>query len=280
MVPFASEREFVELAVLGEQTGWDGVFSWEGVYRQDAWVQLGAAASHTDRVRLGTVITPASRYRPWDLASMTGSVDRLSDGRVVLGVGLGALNSNWTTFEGESDRRTRAEQLDECLAVWARLCAGEPFSYAGRHYRIDTSTGFEPSGPPPTIQRPHPAVWPVGALVPGHDRQPSLERAARWQGIFPCVAGGPEGHATLDHESLREIVGRLQELRAAAGLPWAGYDVVVEGDTFGDFGDTHDVAGWAEAGATWWIESWWDVPDGPDGVAELRRRVASGPSRS
>lgn len=279
VVPFASEQEFVELAQRGEQAGWDAVFSWEGVWRQDAWVQLGAAAVKTERIRLGTVITPVSRYRPWDLASLTGSVDRLSDGRVILGVGLGALNSNWTTFEGESDRRTRAHQLDDGLAVWSQLSAGEPFRFDGEHYQVDTTTDLEPGGPPPTTQRPHPPVWAVGALVPDRDRQRSLERAARWEGIFPCMAGGPEGYSTLDHDSLREIVARLRDLRAEAGLPWKGYDVVVEGDTHGSFGDNHDVAGWEDAGATWWVESWWDVDGTPAGVDELRRRVAAGPSR-
>lgn len=280
VVPFASEREFVELASLGEESGWDAVFSWEGVWRQDAWVQLGAAAVQTERIRLGTLITPASRYRPWDLAALTGSVDRLSGGRVVLGVGLGALNSNWTTFEGATDRRTRARLLDECLAVWSQLSTGEPFAFEGEHYRVDTTGGIEPPGPPPTAQQPHPAVWAVGALVPGRTRQRSLERAARCEGIFPCVAEGPdEGFSKLDHDALRNIVGRLRALRAEAGLPWEGYDVVIEGDTFGNFGERHDPAGWEDAGATWWVESWWDVPDTPGGVDELRRRIASGPRR-
>ncbi|WP_392425628.1 LLM class flavin-dependent oxidoreductase [Barrientosiimonas humi] len=281
VVPFASETEFVELARLGEQAGWDAVLSWEGVWRQDAWVQLGAAAVATERIRLGTVVTPAARYRPWDLAALTGSVDRLSGGRVTLGVGLGALNSNWTAFEGETPRKERAELLDECLAIWSRLSAGEKFSHTGAHYQLDLTGELEPGGPPPTAQRPHPPVWAVGALVRGRERQPSLERAARWQGIFPAVVGGDAepGHSNLDPAALREIVDRVRALREADGLPWEGYDVVVEGDSHGDFGDTHDPSGWAEAGATWWVESWWDVPGTPAGVEELRRRVAAGPPR-
>jgi alkanesulfonate monooxygenase SsuD/methylene tetrahydromethanopterin reductase-like flavin-dependent oxidoreductase (luciferase family) len=88
VVPMASEPEFVELAVLGEQHGWDMVFTWEAAYRCDAWATLAAAAMCTDTIRLGTLITPAARYRPWDLTQRVASVDRLSGGRVTLGVGL------------------------------------------------------------------------------------------------------------------------------------------------------------------------------------------------
>ncbi|MFN8097656.1 MAG: hypothetical protein U0Q21_05135 [Dermatophilaceae bacterium] len=98
---------------------------------------------------------------------------------------------------------------------------------------------------------------------------------------MPAVVAGQEGHPGLTVEALREIVRRLTELRAEAGLPWTGDDVVVEGDTFGGFGDIHGPVGErADAGATWWVESWWDLPEGPDGLAELRRRIAAGPPRA
>ena len=174
VVPFASEPEFVELAELGERSGWDAVLSWEGVWRRDAWVQLGAAAVRTERIRLGTVITPASRYKPWDLASLVSSVDQLSRGRVTLGVGLGALNSNWTAFEGEQPRRERAQLLDECLDVFAHLTGGEPFAYDGEHYSLDLTSPVEPGGPPPTVQPRTPSP-----IAPGHSRRSGACRARR-----------------------------------------------------------------------------------------------------
>lgn len=276
VVPFASEQEFVELARLGEQHGWHGVFSWEGVWRQDAWVQLAAAAMVTERVRLGTVVTPVSRYRPWDLASLVGSVDRLSDGRVTLGVGLGAPNSNWTAFEADDGRKTRAGHVDEGLELFAKLCSGEPFRHTGERWTIDLTHGIEPNGPPPTAQQPHPPVWCVGALVPGRASQPSLERAAHWEGCFPAIARSND--SALTTRTLRDIVERLRRLRESAGLPWDGYDVIVAGDSCGDFDAVQGgPEQWEAAGATWWMESWWDVPPGPEGVAELKRRVALGP---
>ncbi|MEO9152920.1 MAG: LLM class flavin-dependent oxidoreductase, partial [Lapillicoccus sp.] len=274
----STESEFVELAELGEARGWDAVFTWEAVYRHDAWATLAGAATRTSRIRLGTLLTPAARYRPWDLAQRVATVDRLSGGRVTLGVGLGAVNANWLSFEPDEGRAVRARRLDETLEVFARLLAtppGEAYAHTGEFWSVRPVTEL---APPPPAQRPHPPVWVVGALVPGRSRQPSLARAARWQGIFPACVGGAGGSSGLTLEALSEIVARVRSMRADLGLPWVGYDVVVEGDTFGDFGGVHgSPRPWAEAGATWWVESWWDVPEGPGGVAELRRRVGLGP---
>ena len=173
--------------------------------------------------------------------------------------------------------RPRAPPNDEGLAVWAGLLAGQPFAYAGAHWGVDPVTEL---APPPLVQQPHPPVWCVGALRPGRQRQPSLERAARWQGVLPTVVAGQDGHSGLTHAGLGDLVTRLRGIREGLGLPWAGFDVVVEGESHGDFGDVHDRSqSWADQGATWWVESWWDLPDSPDGVAELRRRVVAGPPR-
>jgi alkanesulfonate monooxygenase SsuD/methylene tetrahydromethanopterin reductase-like flavin-dependent oxidoreductase (luciferase family) len=272
VVPFASAREFAELAALGERCGWDAVFTWEAVWGEHAWVTLGAAAMVTERIRLGTLLTPASRWRPWDLASAVGTVDRLSGGRAVMSVGLGALHEGWTAFEADEGRRARAEKLDECLAVYDGLMRGQPFSYDGKHYTV------RPTGhlvPDPPAQRPRPPVWVVGARVAGRAAQPSLARAARWDGLLPSVAKD-EG-AGLDE--FGSVVAEVRALRAAAGLADAPYDVVIEGDSTREFVqlDPPDPAAWAAAGATWWIESWWTIERGPAGLAEVRRRIEAGP---
>ena len=123
------------------------VFTWEAVWGEHAWVTLGAAAMATERIRLGTLLTPASRWRPWDLASAVGTVDRLSGGRAVMTVGLGALHEGWTAFEADEGRRARAEKLDECLAIYDGLMRGQPFSYDGKHYsaRPTDFTGARPA---------------------------------------------------------------------------------------------------------------------------------------
>jgi len=277
VVPFPASREFVELAALGERCGWDGIFTWEALFGEDAWVTLGAAAMATTRIRLGTLLTPVARVRPWDLASRVGTVDRLSGGRAILGAGLGALHDGWLAFEPDEGRQVRAEKVDEGLAIYDGLMRGQPFSFDGKHYSA-RPTDF--MLPPPPVQQPHPPVWVVGAYVPGRARQRSLERAARWDGLLPTVLEpeAPEGRPSYTLDSFAEVVSRVRALRAEAGLPWEGYDVVVEGDSTGEFVQLEGrPADWERAGGTWWVESWWSVPAGAEGMREVRRRVEAGP---
>ncbi len=276
VVPYADAREFAVLAALGEECGWDGVFTWEAVWGVDAWVSLGAAAMVTERVRLGTLLTPVPRIKPWDLATRVGTVDRLSSGRAILGAGLGALHEGWTAFEADEGRRVRAEQLDEGLAVYAGLMRGQPFAFSGRHYSARPTDFMLPD---PPVQRPHPPVWVVGAQVAGRDRQASLERAARWDGLLPQFIDPDRSAKATQPEALAALVGRVRAMREGAGLPWEGYDVVLEADSTGEWTTmaSLDPQAWAEAGVTWWVESWWNLPRGPDGLAQLRRRVQAGP---
>lgn len=278
VVPFASAREFAALAALGEQRGWDGVFTWEAVWGQHAWVTLGAAAMVTMSVKLGTLLTPASRWRPWDLTSAVLTVDQLSGGRAVMCVGLGAPNGNWTAFEPDEGRRDRAAKLDECLVIYDGLMHGQPFTYEGKYFSAQST---DHNVPPPPVQRPRPPVWVVGAKVAGRPRQRSLERAARWDGLLPAVIDG-ERSDLRGPDELAEIVAEVRALRGQAGLGDAPYDVVIEGDSTGEFVrlTPSDPRAWEEAGATWWIESWWTVPAGGEGVAELRRRITAGPPGS
>lgn len=281
VVPYADSREFAELAALGEQHGWDAVFTWEAVYGVDAWVSLAAAALATERIRLGTLLTPVPRIKPWDLATRVGTVDRLSDGRVILGAGLGALHEGWTAYEADEGRRVRAEKLDEGLAVYAGLLGGQPFEYTGRHYSAAPNTFMLPD---PPVQKPHPPVWVVGAKVLGRRRQPSLARAARWQGLLPVWADPDDPNdgnsGVTGPERMAAIVADVRRLREEQGLPWDGYDVVLEADSTGEFMKTelHPPDVWAEAGVTWWVESWWGMPGGAEGAVEIRRRIAAGPA--
>ena len=276
VVPHADAREFAELAALGERHGWDGVFTWEAVWGVHAWVALGGAAMVTERIRLGTLLTPASRWRPWDLASAVGTVDRLSGGRAVMSVGLGALHEGWTAFEPDEGRRVRAEKLDECLAIYDGLMRGQPFSYTGGHFSAQPTDHFVPA---PPVQRPRPPVWVVGALVAGRARQPSLERAARWDGLLPVVVENGDGRSVTTPAELAPFTAGVKALRAAAGLGAEPYDVIIEADSSGEFIQLQppDPAPWAAAGATWWVESWWSIEPGSEGLAEVRRRVQAGP---
>jgi alkanesulfonate monooxygenase SsuD/methylene tetrahydromethanopterin reductase-like flavin-dependent oxidoreductase (luciferase family) len=277
VMPFGDAGVIADFSVLAESAGWDAIFAWEAVWGDDAWVALTAAAMLTDSIRLGTMLTPIPRVRPWDLASRVSSLDRLSFGRVILGAGLGALHEGWTAFEADEGRRVRVEKMDEGLAIYAGLMAGQPFSYRGKHYTV-TPTGFMLPAPP--VQRPHPPVWVVGAAKIGAARHPSLERAARWQGWLPQVVDGDWRGKPRSPEELSSLTGQVRRMREDAGLSMEDFDVCFEGEFYGTGADEPDLAAWAEAGATWWIEGAWGLENNPAGQAELERRIQAGPPGS
>jgi hypothetical protein len=255
VVPWADADEVADLAATAEESGWDGIFVWEPVWGVDAWISLALAAARTSTIRLGTLLTPPSRRRPWELAGQVATVDRISNGRATLSVGLGAIDSGFRAFGEECDRRIRAELMDECLDVVTGLWNGQPFDYAGKHYQVQP-TEFPTMGA--TVQRPRVPIWCVGAL--GHAK--SMNRALRWDGLLPqVVEDGGARQPTLD-----EIAG----LRKSLGD--RSYDIVIEGQE-----SQHSPAAWADAGATWWIESMWDAIGQADPVTATSDRLSDGP---
>ncbi len=266
-MPYGDARDAAELAAVAEQRGWDGFFVYEGVWSVDAWVMLAGAAMTTSRIRLGTMLTPVPRRKPWDLAGQIAAVDHLSDGRVILSAGLGAVHDGWLAFEPDEGRKVRAEQLDEALDVMRGLLSGQPFSYDGRHFPV-RETGF--MVPPPPVQRPHPPFWVVGAWPAPR----SMRRAARADGWLPNAL---PADTEMTPAMLTEGLAWIRELRNAEGLPMDGYDVITEGVTPGDdpIAARDKIRPWAEAGATWWIEGDWMVQG--DIKAYVRRRLEAGP---
>ena len=269
VISSASPREFSELAVAAEEAGWDAIFTWEAVWGQDAWVTLTAAAMVTSRIRLGTMLTPLPRIRPWDLAGRAATLDSLSGGRVQLAVGLGALHDGWLAFEADEGRKVRAEKLDEGLAVYDGLMHGQPFSFSGKHYQV-RPTDFPP--PPAAVQQPRVPVWVIGA----YPSKTSLGRAAMWDGLMSTKVGyGVETPFTP--ADLADVEAAVRSLREAVGLSWEGYDVVAEGVSEpGSSGDGR-VREWVDAGANWWVESDWSMEGDP--VARHRTRIEAGPPR-
>jgi len=274
--PFGDAADVARYAVRAESAGWDAVFLAETPWGVDAWVALAAAALSTSRLRVGTLLTPVARIKPWDLATRVGTVDRLSNGRVILSVGLGSLHDGWLAFEPDEGRRKRVELLDEGLAVYDGLLRGQPFSFEGKHYQARPTTFFPPD---PPVQKPRPPVWVVGAWVPGRTAQPSLARAARWDGLLPAVAYRPDDSKADTPDELSEIVSRTLALRTEVGLPLDGYDIVLEADSYGGFRQmvSTDPAVWSAVGATWWVESWWDLDRTGANEKILLDRLDAGP---
>jgi alkanesulfonate monooxygenase SsuD/methylene tetrahydromethanopterin reductase-like flavin-dependent oxidoreductase (luciferase family) len=262
-------HEIGALAREAEEAGWDGVFTWDGINIPgadpiyDPWVTMAVMAMQTERVRFGAIVTPPSRRRPWKLARETLTLDHLSRGRIVLPVALGALDDLGFGGVGEAtDRRTRAERLDESLEILRLAWSGEPFSYTGKHYQM-----AEMAFLPPSVQQPGIPIW-VVALWPSPK---SVERAFRYDGIMPAV--GPPPNNSPSPDDVRAIAAAARERKGVD----APFDIILEGSTPGNdpAAARATVEPLAAAGATWWIESPWDAPS----VASLRQRIAAGPPR-
>ncbi|WP_420644658.1 LLM class flavin-dependent oxidoreductase [Candidatus Leptofilum sp.] len=267
VIPSGDARTVANLAKTAESANWDAIFVWEPVWGIDAWVSLTAAAMVTERIRLGTMITPLSRMRPWKLASETATLDNLSGGRVILGVGLGAVDTGFANFGEVTDHKTRAELVDEGLVILTGLWRGKPFSYSGKHYQVQ-ETDFFP--PPPPMQEPRIPIWVVGAW----NWPKSMARVLRYDGLLPNVLDANKQHQPLTPTAVAEMAAFIQ-----ANRPNGPFDIVVEGETPGDKPDkaVEKVRPFTQAGATWWLETRWEVPRTSEGLQTVEERIKQGP---
>jgi alkanesulfonate monooxygenase SsuD/methylene tetrahydromethanopterin reductase-like flavin-dependent oxidoreductase (luciferase family) len=256
-----------ELAVLAEQAGWDGFFVWDTLLSAtarpepvaDPWIALAAIATATRRIRIGVVVTPLSRRRPWLVARQVATLDHLSGGRIIFGAGLGFSARDFTAFGEPVEARLRAERLDEALEVVAGLWSGEPFSFSGRHFRVDHVTLL------PRPAQPRIPIW-IAAYWP--NRRP-LRRAARWDGLLP----GKTDDAQLSIDEFREMVAYVRRERTLA----QPLDVALYGVSPADPLQAAEVVRpWMEAGATWWREG---IEDALGGIDVMRERIKGGPPR-
>ena len=274
--PAADPRRLGELAALAENAGWDAVFLEDYIVYQnrqdvptfDPWVALAAMALATSRVRLGTMVTAPARRRPWKLAREAVTLDHLSGGRLILGVGLGdPTDFTFAAFGEETGLAARATMTDEALDVLAGLWTGEPFGFEGRHYRFDEVTFL-----PPPVQRPRIPIW-IGGGFPNPG---PMRRAARWDGAWLYRVAAPgeteDTGGVLTPDELREL-RRLVEVGRPHGAP---FDLVAHGPRRGcDLeAECERIRASAEAGATW-IGDW--IPPGDPEV--MRAAVAGGPMR-
>src|SRR3712207_3696626 len=216
-----------DLARAAESAGWDGLFLWDHLFAfaegpvdtVDPWIALTAAACATTTIRLGTLVTPLPRRRPVVVARQTTTLDRLSGGRLVLGVGSGAFPFEFEYVGDEADSRTRGEMLDEHLALLDRLWTGEPVHHEGRHYRAAGPEWSARCYPPP-VQRPRIPVW-VGGTWPG--TKPFV-RAARWDGVVPMRLDG-----RWDVTDTAAVAERMGTLRTEE----APFDLAIPGESDG-----------------------------------------------
>ena len=269
VLPGGAAPEQLQQAIIADEAGWDGVFVWEAAYGIDPWTLLAAIAQRTSHVRLGTMLTPLPWRRPWKVASQVVTLDQLSGGRAVLAVGLGAVDTALGSTGEETDRRVRAELLDEGIDLTQGLWRGD-LRYAGRRYDVDLSARAELASVARPVQQPQIPIWVVGAWP----RPKSMRRVLRCDGILPNYVGKDESRPVRPGD-VREIVRWL----TAHGVP-DGFEIIVEGETpAGDPGKAAEIVReWSDAGATWWLETRWAMSnDAQARAARVERRLRAGP---
>lgn len=275
---YADPRYLAEAAHAAESAGWDGFFIWDHVFfdpsfhpNVDPWIGLAAVSCRTTTIRIGTLITPIARRRPWVLARQTVSVDRLSNGRLVLGVGLGdPVQWDFGFFNEVTDRQQRAAQLDEGLAVLTGLWTGETFAYDGQHFHLDPVKFL-----PTPVQTPRIPIWGGG----NYPNRPPMRRAARWDGFYPIKEGG------MQPDDWREVKAYIDQHRQLD----TPFDCVNGGsipeDKWTNAGEI--VNPYIEAGVTWWIEDvspWrfghsWEIQWQPVFTQQMDALIRQGPPK-
>lgn len=280
-------RALATLAHEAEAAGWDGFFLWDHVMfgqypTADLWIALAAIALQTERIKIGPLVTPLPRRRPVKLARETVTLDHLSNGRLILGVGSGGHPWEWEQLGEAGDHKTRGAMLDEGLDLLTQLWSGEPVSYHGKYYTVQAQLPGD-SGParflPRPVQTPRIPIWVAGTWP----NKPPFRRAARWEGVFPILASSdmsPE--SGLQPADMRAIIAYTSTYRHSD----APLDVVIAGVTPSDdhARAAAKVAPYIDAGCTWWIEDispwaygWNWQGDWP--VAAIQERIRQGPPR-
>lgn len=264
ILPGGTAEQQLEQAILADESGWDAVFVWEAPYGVDAWSLLAAMAARTDRVRLGTMLTPLPWRRPWKVASQVVTLDQLSGGRAILTVGLGALETDLPRTGEVIDRRQRAALMDDGIDLIRTLWAGQT-SYHGPHYDYECERDdLARVGRPVQERIP---IWVVAAWP----RPKSMRRVLRCDGVVPQFENGD------DPDAVRAMRAWLNEHGARPDL-----DVTVEGETPADdpAAAAATLGPWAAAGCTWWLESRWEMPHhSPERMRQISDRIAAGPPR-
>ncbi|MGY2703687.1 LLM class flavin-dependent oxidoreductase [Nocardioides sp. HB32] len=242
----ADPRVVGDLAARAEAAGWEGFFLWDHLqYGErvsaiaDVWTCCAAVAMRTSSVLFGPMVTPLARRRPQVLARQAASLAVLSEGRFVLGLGLG---DDWvgefSAFGDEASPQVRGEMLDDGLAVLTGLLSGGQVAHEGPHY-VARDVRFLPA--------PRVPIWLAGRFP----NAAPMRRAAAYDGFFVIGLGSPADVTMV-----------------ADQVPGAPYDLVV------DLRADHDHEPWLESGASWVLTR---VGPFDLDLADVERLVDAGP---
>jgi hypothetical protein len=268
-VPTSGEYDvttLVRLAREAEDLGWDGMFLWDNLVAtfddsgvlDDTTVALTAVVLATGRIHCGPIVTPLARRRPWKVAKEMATLDRLSGGRMVLGIGSGGV-WDFAPFGETPSGPERGAVLDEALDVVTACWSGRDVHHQGRFFTADGVRML-----PTPLQQPRIPIWSAG-YWPG---TAPFRRAARLDGVAPLRQG--ELFEGLAPQELVDCLAFINQHRDVVAPFDAIYFHTVPGD--GARVDEYE-----QAGATWWLES---TDPAVESLAQFRTRLHAGPPRS
>src|SRR5229473_5808807 len=267
---FGDARLLAELAHEAEAAGWDGFFVWDHIGGSpeqatpmaDPWIALTAMAMATNRIKLGPMVTPLPRRRPWKLARESVTLDRLSHGRLILGVGIGSdsFYKEYSTYGESPDDKLHGAMLNEGLDVLVQLWSGETVNYTGQQYQIHDALFL-----PTPLQQPRIPIWIAGVWP---FKKP-FQRAARWDGVCPLK----HPYQLMQPNDIREMLASIRQVGTNNEL----FAVLASGNTSGieHQKDLDLIMSYAEAGATWWQESF--AGSDSEELEAVRTRIRRGP---
>jgi alkanesulfonate monooxygenase SsuD/methylene tetrahydromethanopterin reductase-like flavin-dependent oxidoreductase (luciferase family) len=269
MGELADPHAMVRLAVAAEAAGWDGLSTWDvlgvgmAAPAADPFVGLAAVASATTRLQLIVSVVALPRRRPHLVAQAAATLDRWSEGRLVLGVGSGGDRPDYERFGEPFEGPARAATMDEGLELLDRYLRGDTVSHEGPAYRVRDAVVC-----PPPVQVPRMPIW-LGGTRPG-----ALRRAARWDGWIGIAVSEDGSTMELSPEAFGARVAAVRAERAALGRADDPFEIGLFAFSQPDEGAL--VRAYADAGATWWLESLSPMRGSLD---ELLGRVEAGPPR-
>ena len=221
LIPMGTRyAEMRAAAIAADEAGFDGLWTWDHLRDTDdddgpgvpeAWTVLTALAEATRRVSLGSLVLNVANRHPGLLANMAATIQSVSGGRLLLGIGAGGSRRTPYAVEQEAlgqgvDRdEARAQRVVEAIEVLRRLWSGDGSSFAGKHYRLERPSGFlRPEPEPPII---------VGGFGPR----------------MAAIAGrhGDGMNTQAFHPRLADLVKVARDERAAAGRDAASFMVTV-----------------------------------------------------
>lgn len=244
------DRDLIsEVGKAAEQAGFYAFLSWDHYMLPDApetldaWSILGYLAGQTTSIKLGTVVTPIPFRPPSQLAKIVASVDHLSGGRTILGVGAGWHQSEFDGFSSWGSPGQRVTRTEEALDLITRLWTGEKVSFEGNNYKSDGAV----ISPVPT-QNPHPPMW------FGVRGKRMLHLAAKYADAWIPTNISPDIYA----ETLKHLREKRSELGINIPLKGAlqNFDVFTEAEPC-----IETINSYAEAGCEYYGSIWSYPPE-------------------